>query len=199
MKILLTAFEPFNGEQTNAALEAVNRVHPPANITLHKLTVPTVFGFCTDTVMDTILSFRPDAVIMTGQASGRNAISLERIAVNLREARIPDNAQNQPIDVPIDPNGPPAYFSTLPVKAMREAILSAGVPCELSYSAGTFVCNDLMYGVLHALSREAVPALAGFIHLPCTPEQAALYAKETPSLKTKDAVKGLEAALTALL
>lgn len=199
MKILLTAFEPFNSEQINAALEAVTCVNPPVGVTLRTLTVPTVFGLCTNTVMDTVRSFRPDVVIMTGQASGRSAISLERIAVNLRDARIPDNAQNQPVDVPVDPNGPSAYFSTLPVKAMRKAILAAGVPCELSYSAGTFVCNDLMYGVLHALSCEAAPAIAGFIHLPCTPEQAALYTREMPSLKTEDAVKGLEAALASLL
>ncbi len=199
MKILLTAFEPFNGEKINAALETVNRVCVPDGVTLCTLTVPAVFGLCTDTVIDKIRSFRPDAVIMTGQASGRSAISLERIAVNLRDARIPDNAQNQPVDVPVDPDGPAAYFSTLPVKAMREAILAAGVPCELSCNAGTFVCNDLMYGVLHTLSLAVFPIPAGFIHLPCTPEQAVLYEKKTPSMKTEDAAKGLEAAISSLL
>lgn len=198
MKLFLTAFEPFGGEQINAALEAVNHVSVPSEIELSTLTIPTVFGAGAEMILSFARSFRPDAIIMIGQASGRPSISLERIAINLRDASMPDNVGNQPVDQPVVPSGPAAYFSTLPLKTMRAAVLSAGIPCDLSCSAGTFVCNDLMYSVLHLLAAASSPVLAGFIHVPCTPEQASLSNWKIPSMQTSDAVKGLEAAILSL-
>lgn len=199
MKILLTAFEPFGGEQINAAHEAVTRLSAPKDIELCKLTVPTVFGLCTDTVVRAMRINLPDAVVCVGQAAGRAAITPERIAVNLRDARIPDNAGFQPADEPIIPSGPAAYFSTLPVRAIVDAIQKAGIPAEISNSAGLFVCNDLFYGILHAIESEFPTVRGGFIHVPCTPEQAASYFSPVPSMKLSDTVRGLETVLKALI
>lgn len=199
MKILLTAFEPFGGEQVNAALEAVTRLSAPKGAELYKLTVPTVFGLCTETVIRAMRDIRPDAVVCVGQASGRAAITPERVAINLRDARIPDNAGFQPFDEPVVPGGPAAYFSTLPVRAMAEAIQKAGVSAMISNTAGTFVCNDLFYGLCHAIESEFPSISGGFIHVPCLPEQAALHPSPIPSMKLLDIVRGLEAALRTLL
>ena len=198
MKILLTAFEPFGGERINAACEAVARVTVPEGAELYKLTVPTVFGLCTETVLKAMRTFQPDAIVCVGQAAGRAAITPERVAINLRDARIPDNAGFQPVDEPVMPNGPAAYFSTLPVRAMTEAVKKAGLPAELSNTAGTFVCNDLFYGIRHTVESECPSVSCGFIHVPCTPEQASAYPAPLPSMDLPDIVKGLEAALSAL-
>ncbi len=202
MKLLLTAFEPFGGEATNAALEAVTRVAAPNGVTLVKRTVPTVFGACIDAVTRAIEAERPDAIVMVGQASGRKAITPERVAINVRDARIPDNAGSQPVDEPIAPTGPAAYFSTLPLRRMIDAAQAVGVPAALSNTAGTFVCNDLFYGVLDFLAAQnggspAVPA--GFVHVPCTPEQAAAFDPSLASMALADIVKGLEAMIGALV
>ena len=197
MKLLLTAFTPFDGERINPALEAVKLVKDRiGNLLIVKLEVPTVFGKSIDTVRKAIEREKPDFVLSIGQAGGRAEICPERVAINLDDARIPDNEGNQPIDEPIFPDGENAYFSTLPVKAMVEAIRKEGLPSSLSNSAGTYVCNHLMYGVLYYLDKRPV-IKAGFIHVPYIPEQTK-NKKEMPALELSEIVRGLEAAITAI-
>lgn len=196
-KLLLTAFTPFDGERINPALEAVKLIKDKiGNLEIVKLEVPTVFGKSIDTVREAIERERPDFVLSIGQAGGRAEITPERVAINLNDARIPDNEGNQPIDEPIFPDGENAYFSTLPVKAMVEAIRKEGLPSSLSNSAGTYVCNHLMYGVLYYLDKRPV-IKAGFIHVPYIPEQTK-NKKEMPALELSEIVRGLEAAITAI-
>ena len=196
-KLLLTAFTPFDGERINPALEAVKLVKDKiGNLLIVKLEVPTVFGKSIDTVREAIEREKPDFVLSIGQAGGRAEITPERVAINLNDARIPDNEGNQPIDEPVFPDGENAYFSTLPVKAMVEAIRREGLPSSLSNSAGTYVCNHLMYGVLNYLDKR--PSIkAGFIHVPYIPEQTK-NKKEMPVLELSEIVRGLEAAITAI-
>lgn len=197
MKLLLTAFTPFDGEKINPALEAVKLVKDRiGNLLIVKLEIPTVFGKSIDTVREAIEQEKPDFVLSIGQAGGRAEITPERVAINLDDARIPDNEGNQPIDEPIFPDGENAYFSTLPVKAMVEAIRKEGLPSSLSNSAGTYVCNHLMYGVLYYLDKRPV-IKAGFIHVPYIPEQVK-NKKDIPSLELSEIVRGLEAAITAI-
>lgn len=196
-KLLLTAFTPFDGEKINPALEAVKLVKDRiGNLLIVKLEVPTVFGKSIDTVREAIEREKPDFVLSIGQAGGRAEITPERVAINLDDARIPDNEGNQPIDETIFPDGENAYFSTLPVKAMVEAIRKEGLPSSLSNSAGTYVCNHLMYGILYYLDKR--PGMkAGFIHVPYIPEQTK-NKKEMPALELSEIVRGLEAAITAI-
>ena len=196
-KLLLTAFAPFDGERINPALEAVKLVKDRiGNLLIVKLEVPTVFGKSIDTVREAIEREKPDFVLSIGQAGGRAEICPERVAINIDDARIPDNEGNQPIDEPIFPDGENAYFSTLPVKAMVEAIRKEGLPSSLSNSAGTYVCNHLMYGVLYYLDKRPV-IKAGFIHVPYIPEQTK-NKKEMTALELSEIVRGLEAAITAI-
>ena len=196
-KLLLTAFTPFDGEKINPALEAVKLVKDRiGNLLIVKLEVPTVFRKSIDTVREAIEREKPDFVLSIGQAGGRAEITPERVAINIDDARIPDNEGNQPIDEPIFPDGENAYFSTLPVKAMVEAIRKEGLPSSLSNSAGTYVCNHLMYGVLYYLDKRPV-IKAGFIHVPYIPEQVK-NKKDIPSLELSEIVRGLEAAITAI-
>ena len=213
MKLLLTAFTPFDGEEINPALEAVKLVKDKIeNLEIVKLEVPTVFGKSIQLVFDAIDKEKPDFVLCVGQAGGRAEICPERVAINIDDARIPDNEGNQPIDEPIFPDGENAYFSTLPVKAMVEAIRKEGIPSSLSNSAGTYVCNHLMYGVLYYLnktdrlmknselypwSENRLAVKAGFIHVPYIPEQVK-NKKEIPSLELSEIVRGLEAAIKAM-
>ena len=192
MKLLLTAFDPFGGAAVNPALEAVKLMGDIPGVALVKLEVPTVFGASIAAVTAAIEETLPDAVLCVGQAGGRAGLTPERIAINIDDARIADNAGNQPIDQPIFPDGPAAYFSTLPVKAMTAAIRAAGLPAELSNTAGTFVCNHLMYGVLHHLATHHPGIRAGFLHVPFLPQQG------SPSLPLESIVTGIEAAITAI-
>ena len=198
MKLLLTGFTPFDGETINPALEAVKRVKPEiAGMEIVKLEVPTVFGESVRLVAEAIEREQPDFVLSVGQAGGRAAVTPERVAINVDDARIPDNAGQQPIDVPIFADGENAYFATLPVKAMAEAIREAGLPSALSNTAGTYVCNHLMYGVLYHLNRHHKDAKAGFIHVPYIPEQTA-DKPGVPSMPLDDIVRALEAAIAAI-
>lgn len=199
MKILLTGFDPFGGESINPAWEAVKRVKAPAGAELIRLEVPTVFGRSITTVLTSMRLHRPDVVVCVGQAAGRSEITPERVAINIADASIPDNEGNTPCDEPIYPEGENACFSTLPVKAMVEAIKAAGLPASLSNTAGTFVCNQLMYGLLYHISREFPGVGGGFIHVPCIPEQAARMEKPVPSLPLPEIVRGLEAAMSVLV
>ena len=183
MKILITAFDPFGGESVNPALEAVKLMKDEIEgAQIVKLEIPTVFHKSINKVKEAILSEDPDVVLSIGQAGGRFDVTPERVAINVDDARIPDNEGNQPLDLPIFEDGEPAYFATLPVKAMVEAIRAEGIPSSLSNSAGTFVCNHIMYGVLYLVSKMDKHIRAGFIHVPFTPEQAAKKPVPPPSL-----------------
>ncbi len=187
MKLLLTAFEPFGGETINPALEAVRLV--PNHIKgaeIVKLTVPVVFVRSVDIVISAIERERPDAVLMIGQAGGRSAVTPEFAAINIIDAKIPDNEGIRPEGEPVAADGPAAYFSTLPVKRIAEAIRSKGITAEVSYTAGTFVCNSLMYAVLHHIAVDSRGIPAGFMHVPFTEEQAAAKEKAVPSMKLSD-------------
>lgn len=198
MKLLLTAFDPFGGETVNPAQEAVKMVSSRVgNVEVIKCVVPTVFGKSIETVAAAIEDCRPDAVLCIGQAGGRADLTPERIAINLDDASIADNEGNRPVDTPIFPDGKPAYFSTLPVKAMVAAIRAAGIPASLSNTAGTFVCNHLMYGVLYTLEKYYPGVRGGFLHVPYIPSQVT-GGRGIPSISAADIVRGLEAAIAAI-
>lgn len=199
MTILVTGFDPFDGASINPAWEAVRGLPDEvAGTPLVKLQVPTQFGRSIETVVAEIERVRPSAVVCVGQAGGRTAITPERVAINVDDARIPDNAGAQPFDRPVVEAAPAAYFATLPVKAMVAAIAQAGVAGELSNTAGTFVCNHLMYGVLHHLTQHAPTVRGGFVHVPFIPEQVA-DRPGVPAMALPDITRGLYAALEAVL
>ena len=174
-KVLLTGFDAFGGETLNPSWLAVHALHG-RRILGHKVVaarLPTVFDDSLRVLGDLLLHNQPELVICVGQAGGRSAISLERIAINVNVARIPDNAGAQPIDTPVVADGPAAYFTSLPVKAMRQSLQAAQIPAEVSQTAGTFVCNHVFYGLMHELARRRVlnNTRGGFIHVPWLPEQ----------------------------
>lgn len=194
-KLLITGFDPFGGECVNPSWEAVSRL--PQQIgeyQLTKLQIPTVFGKAAQAVLARAETLHPDAIVCVGQAGGRNAVTPEQVAINLRHAKIADNEGQRPQDMPVAPDGPAAYFATVPVRAMEQAILAAGLPGAVSYSAGTFVCNDLLYSLLHAC--RGTGTLAGFIHVPYLPQQA--EKTHAPSLTLEQMVQALTAAILAL-
>ena len=198
MKILVTACDPFGGESLNPAQLAVEKL--PAQIGSHeivKLIVPTIFGASGDLVTAKMDELQPDAVISIGQAGTRMAITPERVAINIMDATIPDNAGFIPQDLPVISGGPAAYFSTLPIKAMTAAINEAGIPGKVSNTAGTFVCNQLLYRCLHHAASHLPGCQCGFIHVPYIPAQVV----EKPgifAMELEDIVKGLTAAIAAL-
>ena len=197
MRILITAFEPFQQETINATMEALTLL--PDHIhghTLIKHILPVEFGKAITAMEGLIAELSPDVVIAMGQATGRTDVTPERVAINVSDARIPDNGGNQPKDAPIRADGPAAYFSTLPVREMIAAMKEAGVPASLSNTAGTFVCNHLMYGLLDHLARTGRHIPAGFIHIPATPAQA--VERPSPSLPPETVTKGLLAAIGVL-
>jgi pyroglutamyl-peptidase len=195
--VLLTGFEPFGGETANASERAVQALHGAA-LAGHRVVgarLPVTFGDARGTLERLIRQYRPVLVIATGQAGGRAALSLERVAINVDDARIADNAGRQPVDCPVVAGGPAAYFSSLPIKAMHAELARNGVAAEVSQTAGTFVCNHVFYGLMHLLAID--PTLAGvrggFIHLPWLPTQG------HPSLPLESAVSGLALAIQTAL
>ncbi|MBO4918891.1 MAG: pyroglutamyl-peptidase I [Erysipelotrichaceae bacterium] len=199
MKILLTGFEPFGGESINPAKEAVKLVKDEIKgAQIVKCYVPVVFGKAIETVHEAMKKENPDAVLLIGQAGGRYEITPERVAINCDDGRIPDNEGNQPVDQPVMADGPAAYFSTLPIKKMVEYMKAANVPAAVSNTAGTYVCNHLMYGVLYYLDKEFPGTIGGFMHVPFLHEQV-MNKKETASLSKDDVVKGIEASLEAIV
>ena len=194
MKLLLTAFDPFGGEKINPALEAVKRVQDKiGDLEIVKLEVPTVFYKSIDTVTNAIEKEHPDVVLCIGQAGGRFDITPERVAININDARIPDNEGNQPLSGPIFEDGENAYFSSLPIKAMVAEIRKADIPASVSNSAGTFVCNHLMYGVLYTIAKKYPSMCGGFMHVPFITSQVVNRPTNTPSLSLDTIVKGIEA------
>ena len=195
--VLLTGFDAFGGDPVNPSWRLVRALHR-RQIAGHRVLaaqLPTRFGASIERLHALLAAHRPALVVCLGLAAGRAAISLERIAINVDDARIADNGGARPIDTPVIAGAPAAYFSTLPIKAMRAAIEAAGAPAEISQSAGTFVCNHLFYGLMHQLAR--MPALrdtrGGFIHVPLLPEQG------TPSLPLAVMAAGLSAGIRAAL
>ena len=198
MKILVTGFDPFGGEPTNPAIESVKRIDDNIEgAEIIKLEIPTVFHKAADVVEAKIKEVNPDVILSIGQAGGRYGITVERVAINEDDARIEDNEGNQPIDVKIREDGAPAYFATLPIKAMVEEIKKENIPASVSNSAGTFVCNHIMYQDLY-LAEKYGNIKAGFIHVPFLTEQV-VDKKDTASMSLDDIVKGLNAAIRAIV
>lgn len=190
-KLLITGFDPFDGETINPSWEAVRRLPECiGEYELYKLQIPTVFGLAAERVLEFAGQIRPDVILCIGQAGGRGAVTPERIGINMRSARIPDNAGNQPQEARIVANGADGIFSTVPVTAMAQVICDAGLPGAVSNTAGTFVCNDTLYTLLHHYA--GTPVQTGFIHVPYLPEQG------TPSLTLDQITAALTAAITAL-
>jgi pyroglutamyl-peptidase len=193
---LVTGFDPFGGSAVNPSWDAVHALHG-RTIAGHRVIggeIPTVFGTSLHRLAALMEEHQPRLVICTGQAGGRGAISLERVAINVNDARIPDNAGSKPIDVAIVPEGPAAYFTSLPIKAMLQALLDAGVRAEVSQTAGTFVCNQTFYGLMHLLAKEKWQGTrGGLIHVPFLPEQG------MPCMRVEEIVRGLEIAITTAL
>lgn len=171
-RILLTGFEPFGGDDLNPSQEVLRTLDgwsPGEGVQVSTLVLPCVFGRSRQLLDEAMLQWQPQLVIALGLAASRKAVSVERVAVNLDDARIPDNAGAQPLDRPVVPGGPAAYFSTLPVKAIVAAVQAAGIPAELSMSAGSFVCNHVFYGLAHTIATRGRGVRGGFIHLPWLP------------------------------
>ena len=205
MHVLLTGFEPFEGASINPSWEAVRALEgwrfqagEGGTVQVHARRMPCAFGAALDALDAALAELRPHVVIAVGQAGGRAAFTPERVAINLDDGRICDNAGCQPIDQPVVAGGPAAYFSTLPVKAIVQAVRGAGLPAEVSNTAGTFVCNHLFYGLMHRLAQPGAQARGvrgGFIHIPCLPEQVATLPGAPPALPLADAVAALRIAV----
>ena len=196
--ILLTGFAPFGGEDVNPSWNAVARLDGE-QLDGHRIVarrLPVEFGASLETLQAALRETSPALVLCVGQAGGRAQLSLERVAINVDDARIPDNAGAAPVDAPIVEEGPAAYFATLPIKAMLVALREAGIPAEVSQTAGTYVCNHVFYGLMHALRTTQIRG--GFLHIPYAPEQAA-RTPGAPSLSSEVVVAGLRIALRAAL
>lgn len=199
MKILVTGFDPFGGEPINPAIESVKRL--PDNIAgaeIIKLEIPTVRKKSLEKIEEAINEHNPDVILSIGQAGGRFDISIERVGINLDDFRIPDNEGNQTIDEPIFPDGENAYFVKLPVKAMVQNVQKNNIPASVSYTAGTFVCNHVLYGVMYLIEKKYKGKKSGFIHIPFLPEQV-VDKRNTPSMELSTIVKGLTAAIEAIV
>ena len=199
--ILLTGFEPFGGESINPSWEAVRALEGKimsdgSAVAVAKL--PCAFVSSLDVLEQHIRKLKPHIVVCVGQAGGRAEMSIERVAINVDDARIPDNAGAQPIDVPIRTDGPAAYFSTLPIKAIVAALSEKGIPATVSQTAGTFVCNHVFYGLMQVAAQAPAIKRAGFVHIPFLPEQA-IHHPNAPSMSLEVMVAGLEQVIESTL
>jgi pyroglutamyl-peptidase len=194
-RILLTGFDPFGGESINPSWETVRSLHGH-RIGGHLIVarqLPTVFAGSLRELKAAVRDVAPTILLGVGQAGGRHRLSIERVAINVQDARIPDNAGAQPVDEPVIAGGPAAYFSTLPIKAILAALQAQGLPAEISQSAGTYVCNHIAYAMLH-LAAKRRGMRAGFMHIPYLPAQAARL-RGAASMAQTDVVRGLQIAL----
>lgn len=204
--VLLTGFEPFDRDSINPSWEAVSaldgwRFEFPGGgaVQVHARRMPCVFGAALRALDEAIDELQPQLVLAIGQAGGRSEITPERVAINIDDGRIADNAGRQPIDVPVVPGAPAAYFSTLPIKAVVRDLRAAGVPASVSNTAGTFVCNHIFYGLMHRMAKHPVPGQrGGFIHIPYLPEQAARFPGQ-PSMSLATMVEALRVAVATAL
>ena len=194
MKIIVTGFDPFGGEKINPSIECVKALPEIEGVELIRLELPTVFKESAKRLNEVINDVKPDAVLSVGQAGGRPGSTMERIAMNVDDARIPDNISQQPIDEAIQLDGEAAYFTTLPIKRIVKAIREAGISAEVSNSAGTFVCNHIMYQALFAATKADKPFKAGFMHIPFIPEQTT----DKPSLPLEESAKALQIAIETI-
>jgi pyroglutamyl-peptidase len=195
--ILLTAFEPFGGEALNASWEVARRLHGTLTADGSRviaMQLPCVFERALRVLEERLDSLRPQTVVALGQAGGSPCVRLERVAINLDDACMVDNAGQQPIDVPVIHGGPTAYFSSLPIKAMASALRKARVPVSVSHSAGTYVCNHVFYGLMHEAGHRQSLERAGFIHLPYLPEQVMRYLK-VPAMSLATQLRAMRLAL----
>jgi len=195
MKAVVTGFEPFDGDSVNPASAALGHLPPRlGELALATRVLPCAFDEAIDALAAAVAASVPDIVLCVGLAGGRAALSLERVAINIDDARIPDNRGRQPIDRPVVAGGPPAYFTTLPVKAAAAALRAAGLPAIVSNSAGTFVCNHVFYGLMHLAATRHPGLRGGFLHIPYLPSQAARQ-DGAPSMALADIVRGIEIVL----
>ena len=203
-KLLITGFQPFDGESVNPALEVAKSLQGKTinGYEVIAREIPVVRFEALKAVQAAIEELQPDAVIATGQAGGRPDITVERVGINIDDFRIPDNKGNQPIDEPVVAGGPVAYWATLPIKKMVANVKAQGIPASVSNSAGTYVCNHLLYGLLHYLTTQGKTAIpAGFIHIPYLPEQMAVRSGKDAQVATMSLdtlLKGFEAMIAAL-
>ncbi|MEV3858310.1 pyroglutamyl-peptidase I [Streptomyces sp. NPDC050095] len=196
-RVLLTGFEPFGGESVNPSWQTAELVAaaPPEGLAVTAVQLPCVFGESITALRRAVADVRPELVLCLGQAGGRTGVTVERVALNVDDARIPDNAGAQPVDEPVVRGGPDAYFSSLPVKACVAAMRGAGVPAALSHTAGTFVCNHVAYGLAHLLATELPSVRGGFVHVPWSPDQ--VRDGSAPSLPVALVADGIRALLLA--
>lgn len=200
MKIMITGFDPFDKDLINPSFEAVKLLPDVIeNAQIIKLQIPTSFNRSIEVLEKEIEKHSPDYVICVGQAGGRNDITVEKVAINLLEARIPDNDGYQPSDLPIKEDGETAYFSTLPIKGIVSHIKENGIPATISYTAGTFVCNSIMYNVLYLANKKYPNLKAGFIHVPFLPEQASKKSPVPSSMSLEMISKSLELCVEAIV
>ncbi|MFC6065218.1 pyroglutamyl-peptidase I [Streptomyces ochraceiscleroticus] len=190
-RVLLTGFAPFDGERVNPSWQAVQAVaaDPPPGYEIATAELPCVFGAASDALRKAVADADPEVVLCVGQAGGRPDVTVERVAINIDDARIHDNSGAQPIDVPIVEDGPAAYFATLPVKACVAAVREAGLPASVSQTAGTFVCNHVFYGLMHLVATERPAVRGGFVHVPYAPGQVTDQGK--PSLPVTSVAEAL--------
>ena len=200
MNVLLTGFEPFGGSQVNPSAQVVRTLARDGlpGVALHSAILPVGRQGGPATLLNAVRALHPDAIVCLGEATRRMAISIERVAINLLDYRMADNAGHQAIDEPIVPDGPAAYFVTLPVRAMLEAVRAAGIPAELSLSAGAFLCNQVTYELLHYLTTHQLDIPAGFVHLPALPEQVTNAYPPMPSMALATMTCGIRAVIGAL-
>lgn len=200
MKVLITGFDPFGGETVNPAYEAVKRLPDQiGGASICKLEIPTSFERSIQVIEQAICQERPDVVINVGQAGGRSCLTVERTAVNLAEAGIADNDGNKPQGEKLKEDGETAYFTGLPVDAILQNVRTNGLPCHVSYTAGTYVCNSVMYQVLYLVANEFPDIKAGFLHVPYACEQVVDKANGTPSMSITDITRSLEYAIEAIV
>ncbi|HEY2057698.1 MAG TPA: pyroglutamyl-peptidase I [Amycolatopsis sp.] len=195
MTVLLTGFEPFGGSATNPSWEAVSLVAARRDDVV-AVELPCAFEASLPALRAAIERHRPEVVVCVGQAGGRADVTPERVAINLVDARIPDNAGAQPVDVPVVEGGPAAYFTSLPVKAAVAAIRAADVPGSVSHTAGTYVCNQVFYGLMHLLATDFPGLRGGFVHVPSSPDQVA---DGEPSLPVEQSATALNAVVDTVL
>ncbi|MBD1583218.1 pyroglutamyl-peptidase I [Pseudoalteromonas sp. S16_S37] len=198
--ILITGFAPFDGEQLNPSWQAVSELegeHIGGSV-IHTKELPCEFGTSLKELHQAIDKYAPQLVLCVGQAGGRADISIERVAINVNDARIPDNAGKQPVDTPVIAGAPSAYFTNLPIKRMLLALQQAQIPASISNTAGTYVCNHVMYGLMHLINQHDTLVKGGFVHIPYLPSQALNHAN-APSMSLETVVSALRVIITCAM